>query len=52
MNENYIKPGVAQKYVEMEVFNEKSIESLKDEIVNLEMHNKLDRTLNRDPNHN
>ena len=52
MNENYIKSAVAQKYVEIEVFNEKSIESFKDEIVNLEIHNKLDKALNRDPNHN
>ena len=27
INENYMKPALAQKYVEMEVFNEKSIES-------------------------
>ena len=52
MNENYMKPAVAQKYVEIEVFNEKSIESFKNEIANLEIHNKLDKTLNRDPNHN
>ena len=52
MNENYMKPAVAQKYVEIEVFNEKSIESFKDEIANLEIHNKLDKTLNRDSNHN
>ena len=35
MNENYMKPAVAQKYVEIEVFNEKSIESFKNEIANL-----------------
>ena len=52
MNENYIKPAVAQKNVEIEVFNEKYIESFKDEIVNLEIHNKLDKALNRDHNHN
>ena len=50
MSENYIKPAVAQKYVEIEVFNENSIESFKTEIANLD--NKLDKTLNRNPNHN
>ena len=39
MNENYMKPAVAQKYVEIEDFNEKSIESFKNEIANLEIHN-------------
>ena len=52
MNENYMKPAIAQKYVEVEVFNVEAIENLKTEIANLEIHDKLDKTLNRDPNHN
>ena len=52
MNENYIKPAFAQKHVEIEVVNEDSIESFQTEIANLEIHNKLDKTLNGDPNHN
>ena len=52
MNENYMKPAIAQKYVEVEVFNVEAIENSKTEIANLEIHDKLDKTLNRDPNHN
>ena len=52
MNENYMKPVIAQKYVEVEVFNVEAIENFKNEIANLEIHDKLDKTLNRDPNHN
>ena len=52
MNENYMKPTVAQKYVGIEVVNEESIESFQTEVADLEIHNKLDKTLNRDPNHN
>ena len=52
MNENYIKPAIAQKYVEVEVFNVEAIENFKTEIANLEIHDKSDKTLNRDPNHN
>ena len=52
MNENYMKLAIAQKYVEVEVFNVEAIENLKTEIANLEIHDKLDKTLNRDPNHN
>ena len=52
MNENYMKPVSAQKYVEVEVFNVEAIENFKNEIANLEIHDKLDKTLNRDPNHN
>ena len=48
----YMKPAIAQKYVEIEVFNEKSIENFKTEIANLEIHNKLGKTLNKDLNHN
>ena len=52
MNENYMKPAIAQRYVEVEVFNVEAIENFKTEIANLEIHDKLDNTLNRDPNHN
>ena len=52
MNENYLNPAVALKYVEIEVFNEKEIESFKTEIATLRIHNKLYKILNRDPNHN
>ena len=52
MNENYMKPAIAQKYVEVEVFNVEAIENFKTEIANLEIHDKLDKTLNRGPNHN
>ena len=38
MNEKHIKPAIAQKYVEIEVFNVKSIESFKTEIASLEIH--------------
>ena len=51
MNENYIKRAIAQKYVEVEVFNVQAIENFKTVIANLEIHDKLDKTLNRDPNH-
>ena len=37
---------------EVEVFNVEAIENFKNEIANLEIHDKLDKTLNRDPNHN
>ena len=47
-----MKPAVAQKYVEVEVFNVEAIENFKTEIAYLEIHDKLDNTLNRDANHN
>ena len=52
INKNYMKPAVAQKYVEVEVFNVEAIENFKTEIACLEIHDKLDKTLNRDVNHN
>ena len=42
-----MKPVIAQKYVEVEVFNVEAIENFKNEIANLE-----NNTLTRDPNHN
>ena len=41
MNENYMKPAFALKYVEVEVFNVEAIENFKTEIANLEIHDKL-----------
>ena len=52
INENYMKPVIAQKYVEVEVFNVEAIENFRNEIANLKIHDKLDKILNRDPNHN
>ena len=51
-NENYMKPAIAQKYVEVEVFNVEAIENIKTEIANLEIHDKLDKTLNNNSNNN
>ena len=47
-----MKPAIAQKYVDVEDFNVEAIENFKTEIANLEIHDKLDKTLIRDPNHN
>ena len=52
MNENYIKPTINQKYIEGEVLSEEIIERFRKEIADLEIHNKLDETLYRDPNYN
>ena len=52
MNENYVKPTTKQKYIEVEVFNEENIESFRKEIADLEIHNKLDDSVDRDPNYN
>ena len=52
MNENYVKPTTKQKYIEVEVFNEENIESFRKEIADLEIHNKLDDGVDRDPNYN
>ena len=52
MNENYVKPTAKQKYIEVEVLNEENVESFRKEIVDLEIHNKLDDTVDRDPNYN
>ena len=52
MNENYIKPTTNQKYIVVEVLNEENIERFRKEIADLEIHNKLDETLDRDPNYN
>ena len=51
MNKNYVKPTTKQKYIEVEVLNE-DVESFRKEIAELEIHNKLDNTVDRDPNYN
>ena len=52
MNENYVKPTTKQKYIVVEVLNEGNVESFRKEIADLEIHNKLDDTVDRDPNYN
>ena len=52
MNENYIKPTTNQKYIEVEVLSEENTERFRKDIADLEIHNKLDETLDRDPNYN
>ena len=52
MNENYIKPTINQKYIEVEVLSEENIERFRKEIADLEIHNKLDETFDRDPSYN
>ena len=50
MNENYVIPTTKQKYIEVDVLNEQNVESFIKEIANLEIHNKLDDNVDRDPN--
>ena len=52
MNENYVKPTTKQKYIEVEVLNEENVDSFRKEIADLEIHNKLDDTVDRDPSYN
>ena len=52
MNENFGKSAKNKKFIELEVFNDESIERFQNEIANLEMHNKLDANINKNPNHN
>ena len=52
MNENFGKSAKNKKFIELEVFNDESIERFQNEIANLEMHNKLDVNINKNPNHN
>ena len=52
MNVNYIKQTTNQKYIEVEVLSEENIERFRKEIADLEIYNKLDETLDRDPNYN
>ena len=51
-NENYIKPKTKQKYVEIEVCNEESLEKFKAEIANAEIYARLQKELTDNPNTN
>ena len=52
MNENFRKSASQKKFIELEVFNDESIEKFQNEIANLEMHNQLDANINKNPNDN
>ena len=52
MNENYINPKTKQKYVQIEVCNEESLEKFKAEIANAEIYARLQKDLTDDPNTN
>ena len=52
MNENYVKPSTKQKYIEVEVCNQESLENFRREIVDAEIYEKLQRDLSTDPNVN
>ena len=40
------------KHIEVEILNEESISNFQNEIAKLEIHNKLDKNPNKDPNYN
>ena len=50
MNENFRKSASQKKFIELEVFNDESIEKFQNEIANLEMHNQLDANINKNRN--
>ena len=52
MIENFRKSASQKKFIELEVFNDESIEKFQNEITNLEMHNQLDANINTNPNDN
>ena len=52
MNENFRKPLTQSKHFEVEILNEESINNFQNEIAILEIHNKLDKNFNKDPNYN
>ena len=52
MNENFRKSASQKRFIELEVFNNESIEKFQNEIGNLEMHNQLDANINKNPNDN
>ena len=52
MDENFRKSASQKKFIELEVFNDESIEKFQNEIANLEMHNQLDANINKNPNDN
>ena len=47
MNENFRKSASQKKFIELEVFNDESIEKFQNE-----MHNQLDANINKNPNDN
>ena len=52
MKENFRKSASQKKFIELEVFNDVSIEKFQNEIANLEMHNQLDANINTNLNDN
>ena len=52
MNKNYIKPKTKQKYVEIKVCNQESLEKFETEIAHAEIYTKLKKDLTDDPNTN
>ena len=52
LDENYTKAENLQRYVEVEVCNEHSIDQFRNEIANADIYNKLDPSLNGNPNVN
>ena len=52
MNANFRKPVTQSKHIEVEILNEDSISNFQNKIAKLEIHNKLDKNPNKDPNYN
>ena len=52
MKENYLKPVTKQKYVEIEVCNQESLENFRKEIADAKIYEKLQKDLSADPNAN
>ena len=52
MNENFGMSAKNKKFIELQVFNDESIERFQNKIANLEMHNKLDANINKNLNYN
>ena len=52
MKENYVKPVTKQKYVEIEVCNQESLENFRKEIADAKIYEKLQKDLSADPNTN
>ena len=52
MKENYVKPVIKQKYVEIEVCNQESLENFRKEIADAKIYEKLQKDLSADPNAN
>ena len=52
INKNYVKPLTKQKYIEVEVCDQESLEYYEREIVDAEIYKKLQRDLSTDSNVN